>query len=308
MLIYDWLSLTNHSWSTSYFKELLGLDINDWESGNGFKGYRQRDYREGISIHHGGGIAQNMGSWLEMSGKGCRAFESLGHGDWERVFETVRTGDNNVTRLDVAFDDTEGILDIEKLCRETIDGNYVSKFDNWSVLVGSGGSTITHGSKSSAVFVRIYDKAKEQGLAEGEHWIRVELQLRGDRASEFIKSELELGIKFSGVMNNYVRYVTPNLEDTRRARWPTADYWQAFLETSEKIKLYTPLGMEYDIMMLEDYVIKQAGNSIDTLIRIIGLDNFMKKIRQRGTTLNPKQQNLLKEYIREKELSKTGIL
>lgn len=308
MLIYDWLSLTNKSWSTSYFKELLGLNINDWQNGNSCHGYRTRDYREGISIHHGGGIQQDMGCWLEMSGKGCRAFESLGHGNWDYLFDTVRAGDNKITRLDVAFDDLTGVIDIDHLYRETMNLNFVSKFENWEVTVGTKGCTINHGSKSSEVYIRIYDKAKEQKLKDGSHWVRIELQLRGDRAYEFINNGYDLGVKFSGVMNNYLRYVTP-CEDSNKRRWKTADYWQSLLETSEKIKLYTPLGMDYDIMMLEDYVLKQAGNSIDTLIRIIGLDNFMKKLKERGTALNPKQQHLLSEHIRsKKELSKTCIL
>ena len=60
--------------------------------------------------------------WLEMSGQGCRAFESFGTGNYEALFQEVldNPSEMNLTRLDVAFDDHGGLLDIGQAAEDTI--------------------------------------------------------------------------------------------------------------------------------------------------------------------------------------------
>lgn len=58
-----------------------------------------------------------MGIMVEMSGKGCRAFEDNSDKTFRKLFDYIvaRLDDFNITRLDVAFDDFEQILDINKI-------------------------------------------------------------------------------------------------------------------------------------------------------------------------------------------------
>ena len=70
----------------------------------------------------------------------------------------------------------------------------------------SGGTSCQIGSPKSKVLVRIYDKAAERGLADGRHWVRVELQLRDKRAEEFLKIPMCIGKAFAGVLLNYLLF------------------------------------------------------------------------------------------------------
>ena len=193
-IIYDWVSITSKIHSPDDFIRLLGLNDEgiSWEKVKGAHGYRDRLYWGSISIHYNG--TDDMGIWLEMSGQGCRSFESYGTGDFESLFAEVLENPEQmkVTRLDVAYDDLSGVLDIEEVCRDTEAQEYVSSFTGWNVQRGSG----TLGSRSSEILVRIYDKAAERGFDDGRHWVRVELQLRRERALSFLIGARALGSDF----------------------------------------------------------------------------------------------------------------
>lgn len=187
-IIYDWVSITSKIHSPENFIQLLGLTDPSisWEKVKGAHGYQDRLYWEKISIHYNG--TEDMGIWLEMSGQGCRAFESFGTGDYESLFAEVFENPDqmNITRLDVAFDDHSGLLDINQICEDVRKQEYISRFKGWEVIDSNGGSSVTLGSKSSEILIRIYDKAAERGFEDGRHWVRVELQLRRERARSFL--------------------------------------------------------------------------------------------------------------------------
>lgn len=209
-IIYDWVSITSKIHSTDDFIRLLGLKSVTWETVKGAHGYHDRLYWSSISIHYNG--RDDMGIWLEMSGQGCRAFETFGSGDYAALFEEVLDNpeEMNITRLDVAFDDHSGLLDIEKVCKDTEEGLFVGRFNDWQVTHGSGGSSVLHGSRSSEILIRIYDKAAERGFTDGDHWVRVELQLRRERARAFL-SELRASENGFLVFSQTIADMSPNL-------------------------------------------------------------------------------------------------
>jgi phage replication initiation protein len=294
-VIYDALSITSKIHQVVDFIELLGLKDVTWKTVKGAHGYQDRLYFEAISIHFNG--AEDMGIWLEMMGQGCRAFETYGNGNYELLFDEVfnNPGDMKITRLDVAYDDHDGFLDIDVMCQDTREQKYVSRFTEWQVIEGSKGNSILHGSMKSDVFIRIYDKARERGFNDGRHWIRAEMQLRRDRAMSFARYSGDIGKRYSGVLRNYLRYVQPSEEDENKWRWPEAEYWSAFLGDAAAISIYEKPGAEYNIFCLENYVFKQAGNAIDAYIDICGTDDFFEKLRTRGTAPNEKYEELKRQ-------------
>ena len=295
------MSITSKIHSISNFIEMLGLEMVPWSTVSGAHGYQDRSYWGCISIHYNG--RPDMGIWLEMSGQGCRNFETFGNGDYERLFREVRQhpGEMNLTRLDVAFDEREGLLDLKTLERDTRDHEYVSRFKKTSIEWQrneedqSEGLSIYHGRKTSEILVRIYDKAVERGYI-GDHWVRVELQLRKARAMAFLDAPGDVGLKFSGVLANYVRYVDDAGSDTNRWRWPMKHYWAELLEGVQSIRLYEKPGAEYNLSKLERFVYKQAGGAVATLLEIVGQDKFLEDLQARGTILNPKYRALLDDY------------
>lgn len=272
----------------------LGLSSCPWQEIKGAHGYRDRKYFSCISIHYNG--REDMGVWVEMSGQGCRTFETLSRVGWDALFSFIDTNHLKITRLDVAFDDHSGILNIRDIVEDTQEGNFVSKSDYWETVLSSKGSTVQIGSPQSKVLVRIYDKARERRCSEGTHWVRVEIQLRDDRAIQFTKIPMSIGEAFSGVLLNYLRYVIPDDTDTNKWRWMMRPYWINMLEVVTPISIYTAPGMDYNIDRCREYVVNQAGNAIDCLIRIYGLNEFKAMVDHRPTSKNPKYEALVRQY------------
>lgn len=294
IVLYDWLSFTSKHHSPEDLIAALGLSQCPWQDIKGAHGYRDRKYFSCISIHYNG--REDMGVWVEMSGQGCRTFETVSKVGWPALFAFIANTGLKITRLDVAFDDHSGIFDIRDIVEDTQDGNYVSRSDYWETVLSSKGSTVQIGSPQSKVLVRIYDKARERHCEEGTHWNRVELQLRDDRAVQFTKLDMPIGEAFSGVLLNYLRYVIPDDTDSNKWRWMMRPYWIAMLEVLTPISIYSAPGMEYNVDRCRDYVVNQAGNAIDCLIQIYGLNEFKALIDNRPTCKNPKYENLVKQY------------
>lgn len=298
IVIYDWLSFTTKKHMPEEIISALGLDSCPFEVIKGARGYRDRLYFSSISIHFNG--RPDMGVWVEMSGQGCRTFETCSSLGWDKLFAWINDNELKITRLDVAFDDHKDILDIDRICRDTIDGNFVSRSDYWEVIKSSKGSSVFVGSPQSLIRIRIYDKARERNCEPGTHWIRVEMQLRDDRAMGFTKlfenPLISIGDAFSGVLLNYLRYVIPDEFDSNKWRWKMCDYWLKLLEFLTPISIYTAPGMEYNLEHLHKYVFGQAGNAIDAAIKIYGINEFLKYIKNRDVMPNPKYTELIKLY------------
>lgn len=306
LLLIDWVSITSKIHTPEEIMAAIGMPSVPWIDTKGAHGYKDRKYFGSISIHYNGG--PDMGVWLEMSGQGCRTFEDLGHGDYKVLFDLVaqHPGDMSITRLDVAFDDHSGILDISRVAQDTRDGNWVAWARSWQVTDSNKGSAIYIGSMQSDFLVRIYDKARERGR-DGEHWIRVELQLRRDRAAAFAALDADLGDAFAGVLSHYVRFVDPDPSDSNRWRWPLRDYWADLIGHAAAIRLYTKPGMEYNLYKCENYVYRQAGCAIDALIRCYGIKKFVQMLHiTLPVNKNPKYDQLVRLYLEGDSLVRSG--
>ena len=297
MFLVDWFSFSSKIDSISSIIELLHLEDVIFEEVNGFYGYHDSLKYDDMRIHYNP-RSDDMGILVEFSGTGCRAFETYSTTSFDELFIYVNkyNEDYNITRLDVAFDDKEGIIPINRLADDTVNQNYVSKFREWDVHTSSKGITVYLGSSSSDTYLRIYDKAKECGV-DG-HWIRVELQLRRNHSAEFIRQYLisnDLGMMFTGVLSNYIRFVKPSKTDINKQRWSMRKYWGKLLNNAIKIKLFAPCDIEYNMQNLHNYVIKQAGGALDTYIKINGIDKLQGVLKQRKVPLNKKYERLIEQ-------------
>ena len=114
VIIYDWLSFSSKVHTVKQIKKIIGFADVAFQEIYGFYGYGKRITYEGVSILYDGHMP-DMGVMVDMSGQGCRTFETLGTGDWESSFELIKRGQEkkrmNISRLDIAYDDHEGIID-----------------------------------------------------------------------------------------------------------------------------------------------------------------------------------------------------
>lgn len=309
VILFDWLTVSCKEEDPWYWVTLLHMEDVSWSAmEKGRNGYRNGLYFGSISILYDGN--PGMGICLDMTGQGCRAFEEYGSGDFIGLFRLFSQDDRfHITRLDVAFDDHTGILDIRQLFHDTDDQDgeqqFVSKFRKCKIEKsfkdGRPGVSIYHGSEQSEILIRIYDKAAERDLPEEQHWVRVELQLRRERASQFAFAAVSepIGILFRGVLVNYVRYVDDPGTDSNRWRWPMKPYWANLIDQAGRISIFVKPGVEYNIRQLDHYVFDQAANAIGASIDIYGAPFFMEQIQRRRSE-NPKYRKLVEQYGKNK--------
>ena len=286
--------------------DLLGIKDVTWEELDGFNGYQSRLYYDGISIHHNHKgkildvIKNHERVWVEMSGAGCRAYETHGANDWKNLFAyIIENGEDiYVNRLDVAFDEYEGKIDIQDIYNDTVNGNYTSENRVVKYTGGTKGKSVEHGTRASRFMIRIYDKAAERESSE-KFWTRIEIQMRDANARAFIdkivNENQNIKTMFFGVLKNYLNYREPKERDTNKTRWQLKDYWLWLLGDAEKITLWSNPGTEYNLKKLDLYVFKTSGNATNAAMNIYGIDEFREKIRIRNTIKNPKYDELVFE-------------
>lgn len=313
LVLFDWFSATlpvDDDWPIgsaldgSCFIQLLGMTDNSWQVLNGPHGANKRLYFDGISIHLP--TDKHTYAWLEMSGSGCRSFETYGHGNWKELLNVIFQY-CNITRLDIAYDDHTGILDMSQLVLDTyFNPCFVSKshyhechlsFDD---RTGEKGTSIYHGRESSNTLIRIYDKAAQLGYDQKTNWNRVEIQFRRENAMAFASHYLQsdnLGDLFSGVLVDYLRYCESCDTDSNKWRWPLKEYWSELVCGAQRIRILSTPGIEYNISNLENYVFNQAGNSIRTFIQCFGVDQFMERLKETQPSIVPeKYKEILRKY------------
>lgn len=304
-ILIDWLSFTSKEHSVSSMIAMLGLSSCKFTETYGMQGFQSRLIYDGISIHYNS--CRHEGVWVEMSGQGCRAFET--NCEYEDgflyLFEYFKEypDEYHVTRLDVAYDDFQNVIPLNSFARDVLNKNYVSRFKDESMTVtcsaGRVGYTIDCGSRKSDIKFRIYDKAYERGYRGEEHfpWTRFEIQMRNDRALNFIQmlDTENLGTLFGGVIVNYFRIVKPGKNDSNKRRWPMRKWFSDFIGDVDRISLFTKCETDYNLAKCEDFVYGHCGNSIDALIEIKGIDTVLKELKERKPERTPKYIQLINE-------------
>lgn len=322
-ILFDWLSFTCKTKRVDIngvliekidernLVELLGLVDVPWEELPCVKGFKNRMFFDGISIHYNSDVYDYM--WVEMSGQGCRVFESLStHKSYSYMFKFFLSNSDiaTITRLDVAYDDFIGLLDIYAIAddvvpdiKDTSRYNFVSPCRSHSVTVSDRGVCVNIGSSRSEIMFRIYDKAAERNKKDSiSHWVRCEIQLRRFRAYEFIRvleeeNETVDNLYFL-VLNNYLRFVKPG-DDSNKSRWDLADHWVAFATsvTLESKSLYVKPGVEYNLAKLDNFVENMSGGAVFTYLKCHGINRLVETLYDKFTKakLNPKYKRLLDE-------------
>jgi len=310
VILYDWFTGTSKVDSPDEIIDFLGLESLEFQEIYGFHGYRHRFYYDGISIHYDG-HQPGMGVCLEMSGQGCRVFGTYGTVDWKAVHDKfcVDDGTHNVTRMDIAYDDFTGKIPLEKIAEMTREEQFIAKARKWTVEYSSNGLSVYIGSKKSDVLIRFYDKAAERGYDDDVHWVRCEIQLRKERAANFIKCDKTIGKKFGGVLNNYIRFIVENPDDSNKNRWATQQFWLDFVQTVEKISIYTAKDVDYNFDRVERYVFTQCGNSIETLIKCVGEKGFLNRLQERKSELTERHLMIIDNFklqkLQDRDLART---
>jgi phage replication initiation protein len=252
-LLVDWVSLTDKSGALRPGELLPNFPEAEWVEGErGGYGYKRSLHQGHAAIYFDG--SAGMGQHIVLSGQGCRELEAAGLTDWSGLMAYWADIGLTRKRLDVAFDDRAGILDLRAMKEQLVRGDATSRFKRRGTYesgpaVGpdDSGYTVQLGQRSSDVHVRMYDKAAEQAAKRtsssdtpaDEHWVRIEMELHGERAeaAAIALSKPDGAAVIAGVLRGYIDFKDRSESDENKARWATSAFWLRFLGAAAKCRL-----------------------------------------------------------------------
>lgn len=328
-ILIDWLSFTISNIDIEVLIDLFGFGDMLFVELRGNRGYASKYFCDGVNINYGKTSDDMADFWVELSGQGCRVFESYGHGDWIYLLSNLLDNDTiNITRLDVAYDDFNGLINLDYIVADVLSQHFISKSrskrykcGSFCVELSSDGTCVTIGKCKSNMMVRIYDKAAERNAeAEFEHWVRCEEQLRYQNAMQFCKllckhqvvmpggdfvgismEGLNIDKLYFGVLNNYLRFIDVSANsDTNLWRKPMAEHWERFAHsvTDERVSLWVKPGVEYNVLRLDRVVEHYFSGAVVTYTLIHGIDKLVSVLIDRIPYLNTKYKYLLRDHYK----------
>lgn len=308
-IIYDWLTFSLPDFSLQETLSFLNLpDTIRWDEGLGSRlFYAERRAFSGISIHSTSDLdlrKLNKGCCVEMSGQGCRAYETYSGKSMSDLISRVRSAGLSVSRVDVAYDDFQGLIDIQHMAAQAREFHFTSRLQARKIVDESqfsdievAGLTVSHGSKSSRIYIRCYDKRIERNAMNiFPHWVRLELQLRDENAVNFLDNSDLLGFKFSGVLKNYLLYRDPVKTDTNKRRWPVSRWWSNLLGDIDTISIASKKDLDYNRDRFDDFVFDHMHNVIKTAVLLYGPVVFLRRVFGYSEDMPTKYKRLLSEY------------
>lgn len=228
-----------------------------------------------------------MGACLDLTGQGCLELVQLTKNDsiFLDILNNHTARKTTLTRIDIAADDFQGILDMEIISGKVQRGEVrtrLHKRTEYRSIDGTAGHTVYLGAPSSNVRIRIYDKAAQQQTAFP--WIRTEMVLRHEAAQEFQKFAVEtispkqperndalarLGIQ---VLKGKLAFIEPT--DRNISRCAVSPWWEQFLAEIEPVHL---IGQEAKIPAIEqtsEWLEKQIAPTLALMVCMLGPDWF----------------------------------
>lgn len=228
-----------------------------------------------------------------------------------------------ITRLDIAFDDLGGLLDMQQMYEKLLAGAVTTRFRKVArvqgVKIGSNkpiGDTINIGARASQSFVRIYDKKREQeakgkDVSKIDNWTRVELELKGEKAHMFSGLLAGTATDITGgkagelcvnLLYGLLDFKEVNTDDDNKTRWETSPWWYEFLRAERKLKLSLP-PPEKSIETAKGWVRLQVAPtlamiilSLDDAKGVSGYDFIMSSIAEGAERLSQEQRKRLVIY------------
>jgi phage replication initiation protein len=306
--IFDWLEFTIHSLNEEeVILQVLKLNLADFiELPKGRYGYKKQLALGHISVLYNG--ADDMGIHVILSGKGCREYET--DSTLLELLDRIMLYDGKCTRIDMAMDDKTGdIIPFDKIIEAIQEGTVSSRWKTSTELIKRKlhdgeivGRTINIGSRKSKMYMRIYDKALEQG--QDTPWYRIEMEIKDERAENLqsiLLFESQIGQVFAKIINNYIRFLEPN-EDSNRSRWPTAPWWEKLIQEIGKTSL-TRKPEDRTVEDVREWVRQQVGPSLALLFIADdnSLEDIMRTIYAGRARLKEKHMRLLSKTKKEQD-------
>lgn len=199
----DWLSITfpiprgasaEQYDDIQYFRQQIAYNLTRdksvWRTAKPLFGYTSA-YQSGYGtlVMYG---KQEMGVHVQYSGQALYMLDINGVEADDIIRNAVSLG-ARATRADIALDIYNGVSGADSFTNAVKLGKAITSSKTWKNLENeAGGKTCYIGARSSERMVRVYDKKAERASqfieVSSDSWIRVEAELKGDRAKDFMNA------------------------------------------------------------------------------------------------------------------------
>ena len=239
----------------------------------------------------------------------CESIELLGF---------IRDMGGKARRIDLALDDFFGDLNLDLIVEHLASGAVTTRWKSYDdrggkCLIGSDepvGRTVYLGERVSESYLRFYDKRLEQeakGKEVGqEHWVRCELETKGDRAEMLTNALLEAN-ESGGLAQFFSEYLLGLLDfkefgasGKNKSRWETVGWWARFLLVATKKRLTKPKAVR-TLESLKDWFDVAVAPSASVILSCLmgdgqaGYDWLMASIVKGSKRLRPHHRQILQE-------------
>lgn len=291
-----------------------------WTEGNVFIMYNRIDKsnEETVSIADTK-IDIKSGAHVMITGRGCKEY-AVNH-DLMALFKRVFTWSHrNFSRIDLALDDIGSkIVNFEQIHEASINGWFTSRWSKWDELNSRQtstndflGQTIYFGSQKSDLYCRIYNKTLERKAKSNlddaetsipEAWTRLELVYRKDRAlklAEYIvNDDLPIGHALRGTLKQYLRFLIKS-NDSNKARWPTAPWWDELLAEAEQLQLTIEKEAK-TIEDMRDWVDRQISPTLSAILEAHEGDLawFRSILAEGSKRLSQKHKDAITQFLQK---------
>jgi Putative phage replication protein RstA len=260
------------------------------------------------------------GTLLELKGKGCRRMEYMLEAQqrtWNDFFITCLTFEGVFKRLDIAINDTSGVISIEELTQkagteecDTIFSKFqkIASFETLKSEISDGkvgeGKTLYIGSKSSEVYFCIYEKDYEQHIRKGipiedaDVKNRFEIRLKGKRALVAINDLItndDIEKTAFEIINRYVCFYDED-KSKEQKDWDINYRWAWFIGNGRGKLRLTMQPEPYSIYRTQNWASNQVAPTISLLDKIDRFDGTHLVNDIRKLKLPDKQKKIYEQY------------
>lgn len=219
---------------------------------------------------------------------------------WYEFFKVIIKFDLKVTRIDIALDDYNAVLNFDQIERKLRRREFKASKRSYNIVSDHNtdgsikGRTIYLGARKrhqNGYLIRLYDKYaeyKNKGdvlptdvenviTGEGTHkWQRYEIEIHGNACMNFIDQVLggsTFGLLYKGLMRNAIEFLKVDRNNKNRAYWSVVDWWERFLTGAEKCSVVEP-DRDLDLGRLLRWIRVAVVPSIHLLDEIGQKKNF----------------------------------
>jgi phage replication initiation protein len=332
------LELLGYDFSEEFSKDISGKNFyNQGVTLGNYVNVFWNDYtNEKNPVHKNSSKTMNV----VFTGQGSTDLALRNDNDWVKIFTILTTYEPknkpkdeeddkpsvNITRIDIALDDYDGLVKFDDIEKKLQKGHYRSSKRSYNIVKTSDqngqklGETIYIGNARSAsgsrgnVYARFYDKlaqykeknqlvtsdVREHWEKTGkEVWQRYEISFSKNYTNSIVEDILSgesIDKIFKISLRTLLEILTPRGTDTNKNRWYKTRWWEDFLQYDERKGFDLP---ERDVMLAETLewlrvAVLPSLNVLEKIGKERGFDvyDLLRRARKPGE-LSKKQSRLI---------------